>query len=163
MSAIDEILGHAHALASTNLLETSRIPNRHLAIVTCIDSRIELSALLGLDTGDANVLRNAGGRVTEDVLRSLAIAVHVLDVQDVVIIQHTGCGLEFVSNATLQEATGAKLSFLPIDDHATTLRDDVTLIATTSFLDRLENISGCLFDLATGRVDEVSRVTRTPR
>src|SRR6266700_2285845 len=74
-------------------------PSRHLAVVTCMDARIDVFAALGLHLGDAHVIRNAGGRVTDDVLRSLALSTHILGVNTVVVMQHTKCGLAGVSDA----------------------------------------------------------------
>src|SRR5688572_9584329 len=98
-------------------------PGRRLAVVTCMDSRIDVFAVLGLHLGDAHVIRNAGGRVTEDVLRSLALSSHVLGVDTVVLMQHTQCGLAGVTDEELRRLTGAALGFLPIGDHAAALRE----------------------------------------
>src|SRR4051812_14056347 len=84
-------------------------PGRRLAVVTCMDARIDVFAALGLHLGEAHVIRNAGGRVTEDVLRSLALSIHVLGVNTAVIMQHTKCGLAGVSDEELQRRTGADL------------------------------------------------------
>ncbi len=80
---------------------------RGLAVVTCIDSRIEPLQMLGLAPGDAKILRNAGARVTDDVLRSLVLAVNLLGVNRVGVVQHTGCRMTGATNAELQESLGA--------------------------------------------------------
>ena len=103
-------------------------PWRHLAIVTCMDARIDVFAVLGLRLGEAHVLRNAGGRVTEDVLRSLALSVHAFGVDTVVVMQHTRCGLAGVTDEELRRTTGADLGFLPIEHHETALRDDIAVL-----------------------------------
>ena len=113
-------------------------PGRHLAVVTCMDARIDVFAVLGLHLGEAHVIRNAGGRVTEDVLRSLALSSGVLGVDTAVVMQHTKCGLVGVSDAQLRELTGADLGFLPIDDHAAALREDVERLARTPYLSGLQ-------------------------
>ena len=92
-----------------------------------MDARIDVFATLGLHLGEAHVIRNAGGRITDDVLRSLALSSHVLGVDTVVVMQHTKCGLAGVTDAYLREITGADLGFLPIDDHAAALREDLEL------------------------------------
>ena len=97
-------------------------PRRRIAVVTCMDSRIDVFSLFGLGLGDVHILRNAGGRVTDDMLRSLALSSKVLGTDSVVIMQHTGCGLEGTSNEELRARTGADLDFLPIDDHGAALR-----------------------------------------
>ena len=139
---------------------TENKPRRRLAIVTCMDARIAVFGVLGLHLGDAHVLRNAGGRVTEDVLRSLALSTHVLGVDRVLVMQHTKCGLAGVTDEQLRERTGADLGFFPIDDHAAALQEDVELIAATPYLDLLVEIAGAVYDVETGHVDEVVRHRR---
>src|SRR5256885_5230826 len=109
-------------------------PSRHLAVVTCMDARIDVFAVLGLHLGEAHVIRNAGGRVTEDVLRSLALSCHVLGVETVVVMQHTKCGLTGVTDEELQELTGADLGFLSIDHHEAALREDIELLTDAPYL-----------------------------
>jgi carbonic anhydrase len=131
-------------------------PNRQLAIVTCMDARIDVFAALGLHLGEALVLRNAGGRVTDDVLRSLALGAHVLGVDTVVVMQHTKCG----SDAELQEITGADLGFLPIMDHAVALRDDLDRILGAPFLDPVRVVAGFVYDVESGEISDVIRSDR---
>src|SRR5215210_3260806 len=109
-------------------------PSRRLAVLTCMDARIDVFAALGLHLGDAHVIRNAGGRVTDDVLRSLALSSHVLGVDTVVVMQHTRCGLAGVSDEELRALTGADLGFFPIDDHAAALQEDIELLTATTYL-----------------------------
>ena len=116
-----------------------------------MDARIDVFAVLGLHLGEAHVIRNAGGRVTEDVLRSLALSSGVLGVDTAVVMQHTKCGLVGVSDAQLRELTGADLGFFPIDDHAAALREDVDLLAGTPYLARLQLIAGLVYDVESGR------------
>jgi carbonic anhydrase len=130
-------------------------PARKLAVVTCMDARIVVGAVLGLRLGDAHVIRNAGGRVTDDVLRSLALSSGTLGVDTLVVMQHTNCGLEDVGDAELRERTGADLEFLPIADHAATLRADIERLTGTPYLSRLRTIAGFLYDVDSGRVDRV--------
>src|SRR4051812_36397629 len=124
MIQIDRLLdaNHAYAAARANVADAR--PGRHLAVVTCMDARIDVFAVLGLHLGEAHVIRNAGGRVTDDVLRSLALSAHVLGVDTVVVMQHTKCGLAGVTDDELRKLTGADLGFFPIDDHAAALRED---------------------------------------
>jgi carbonic anhydrase len=125
-----------------------------------MDARIDVFAALGLHVGEANVIRNAGGRVTDDVLRSLALSSHVLGVDTVVVMQHTKCGLAGVTDAELRELTGADVGFLPIDDHAAALREDIDLLASTSFLAPIRLVAGFVFDVETGELDDVVRWER---
>jgi carbonic anhydrase len=136
-------------------------PGRRLAVVTCMDARIDVFAALGLHLGEALVIRNAGGRVTDDVLRSLALASHVLGVETVVVMQHTKCGLTGVTDEELQEITGRDLGFLSIADHDRAMREDVETLATTSYLGPLKVIAGFVFDVETGHIDDVVRWERS--
>jgi carbonic anhydrase len=160
MTRISELLeaNQAYSAARANVADPS--PGRRLAIVTCMDARIDVFAVLGLHLGEAHVIRNAGGRVTEDVLRSLALSSGVLGVDTAVVMQHTKCGLEGVSDAQLRELTGADLGFLPIDDHAAALREDVELLARTPYLGRLRVIAGMVYDVESGQLDDVVRWER---
>src|SRR6201990_170194 len=109
MAEIERILtaNEGYAAARSNI-ESPR-PLRHLAVVTCMDARIDVFAALGLHLGEAHVIRNAGGRITDDVLRSLAVSSHVLGVDTVLIMQHTKCGLAGVSDGELRQRTGCDL------------------------------------------------------
>jgi carbonic anhydrase len=135
-------------------------PSRRLAVVTCMDARIDVFASLGLHLGEAHVIRNAGGRVTDDVLRSLALSSHVLGVDTVVVVQHTQCGLAGVTDDELRALTGADLGFLPIGDHAAALREDVEVLSTTEYLQPISTVAGFVFDVETGKLDDVVRWER---
>ena len=135
-------------------------PSLHLAILTCMDARIDVFAILGLHLGDAHVIRNAGGRVTSDVLRSLALSCHVLGVETLVVMQHTKCGLAGVTDEELRSLTGADLGFFPIDDHAGALKEDIDLLTATPYLEPLVVIAGFVYDVETGEIDDVVRWER---
>jgi carbonic anhydrase len=162
MTELDRLLAANHAYAAARANVNDSRPNLHLAIVTCMDARIDVFAALGLHLGEAVVLRNAGGRVTDDVLRSLALATHVLNVETVVVMQHTNCGLAGVSDTELRELTGADLGFFPIDDHAAALAEDIDLLTSKPYLDRLAEISGFVYDVETGEIDHVVQWNRAP-
>jgi len=167
MTRISELLtaNQGYAAARANVADPR--PGRHLAVVTCMDARIDVFAVLGLHLGEAHVIRNAGGRVTEDVLRSLALSSGVLGVDTAVVMQHTKCGLAGVSDAELRELTGADLGFFPIDDHAAALREDVDILAQTPYLTRLRIIAGLIYDIgelaALDVVDEAGDLTDVVR
>src|SRR6202046_3727381 len=146
MKRISDLLqaNQAYAAARANVADPR--PGRHLAVVTCMDARIDVFAVLGLHLGEAHVIRNAGGRVTEDVLRSLALSSGVLGVDTAVVMQHTKCGLVGVSDAQLREITGADLGFLPIDDHVAALREDVERLSGAPSLSPLDGIAGDVCD-----------------
>jgi carbonic anhydrase len=149
MTEIARLLAANHAYAAARANVTDPRPGRRLAVVTCMDARIDVFAALGLHLGEAHVVRNAGGRVTADVLRSLALSSHVLGVTTVVLLQHTQCGLAGVTDRQLREVTGADLEFLPIDDHAAALRQDLD---TT--------VAGMVYDVQTGEIADVVRWER---
>ena len=155
------LLAANHAYASSYVPLSDARPSRGVAVVTCMDTRIDVLGVLGLHLGEAHVLRNAGGRVTNDVLRSLALSSHLLDVDGVVLMQHTRCGLAGVTDDDLRSTTGADIEFLSIIDHAVALEHDVAVVATAPFLQRLRVVAGWLFDTDTGLVEELHRRQRS--
>ena len=157
----------ARALAANRSYAASRPPvvpdarpSRRRAVVTCMDARIDVFAVLGLALGEAHVIRNAGGRVSDDVLRSLALSTHVLGVDAVIVMQHTECGLAGKTDAELRELTGADLGFLPIEDHSAALTRDVALLAETPYLSPVRVVAGLVYDVRTGAAEEVCRRER---
>ncbi|HUF31664.1 MAG TPA: carbonic anhydrase [Acidimicrobiales bacterium] len=162
MERIIQLLAHNERYADARANVTSPRPDLKLAVVTCMDARIDVFAALGLHLGEAHVLRNGGGRVTPDVLRSLAVATHLLGVETVVVMQHTRCGLAGVTDEELRKVTGADLGFLPFDDHDVALREDLEILTTTPYLKTLKVIAGFVYDVDTGRVDELVEWERTP-
>lgn len=138
-----------------------REPRRHLTVVTCMDARIDALAVLGLHEGDAHILRNAGGRVSEDVLRSLLVSTHLLGVRNVVVMHHTDCGMATVDRQEVRqlltevtEEDWQSLDLLTIDDREQALRDDVERVRTSTLLPDLA-VVGWIYDVASGRVREV--------
>src|SRR5687767_9163780 len=111
VSEVAQLLAANERYAAARALISDPRPSRRLAVLTCMDARIDVFAALGLHLGEAHVIRNAGGRVTDDVLRSLALSSRILGVDTVVVMQHTGCGLEGVTDDELRERTGADLEF----------------------------------------------------
>ncbi len=160
MTEIGRLLDANDGYASARANVADPRPSRRLAVVTCMDARIDVFAVLGLHLGEAHVIRNAGGRVTDDVLRSLALSSHVLGVDTVVVMQHTKCGLVGVTDAELRNFTGADLGFFPIDDHAAALREDIELLATKPFLQKLNIIAGFIYDVESGEIDDLVRWER---
>ena len=160
MPQVERLLDANRAYAGARANVHDARPSRRLAVVTCMDARIDVFAALGLHLGEAHVIRNAGGRVTEDVLRSLALSTHVLGVDTVVVMQHTKCGLAGVTDEELRNRTGADLGFLPIDDHTAALRDDVEVLASTPYLAPVSTIAGMVYDVTTGEISDVVRWER---
>jgi carbonic anhydrase len=136
----------------------ARSPGRKLAVVTCMDARIDPLAALGLALGDAIVLRNAGGIVTEDVLRSLAVAHAVLGVRAAAVVGHTECGLERARNEAVRAALGAgdlELDVMPFSDVEERVRASVRAVRGSAVLGgRLEAL-GYVYDVRSGRLRPV--------
>jgi carbonic anhydrase len=161
MTQISQLLdaNKGYAAARANVADPR--PGRRIAVVTCMDARIDVFAVLGLHLGEAHVIRNAGGRVTDDVLRSLALSSQVLGVDTVVVMQHTKCGLAGVSDDELRNLTGAEFEFFPIDDHAAALREDIDLLTEKAYLSPLKMIAGFIYDVESGEIEDVVHWERT--
>ena len=134
---------------------------RGLAVLTCMDSRIEPLAMLGLRAGDAKILRNAGARVTDDVLRTLVLASYLLGVERVMVIAHTGCRMaaetEEEVHAALTDAGApdtSSLSFLVASDQEATVRADVERVRSWPYLTRVV-VGGFIYDVDSGRLTHV--------
>jgi len=130
---------------------------RGLGIVTCMDSRIEPLALLGLRPGDAKILRNAGARVTEDVLRTLVLAVHLLGVNRILVMPHTRCRMVAVKDADVHQAIRERsgldtrsLDFRLITDQEHVLRADMRRIRSSPYLPKDIAVAGVIYDVDTG-------------
>jgi carbonic anhydrase len=152
------VANEAYAAARANVADPR--PSRRLAVVTCMDARIDVFAALGLHLGEAHVIRNAGGRVTDDVLRSLTLSSHVLGVDTVVVMQHTKCGLASVTDQELRQRTGADFGFFSIDDYAGALREDIDVLISKPYLEPLKIIAGFVYDVESGDIADVVRWER---
>ena len=129
-------------------------PARGLAVVTCMDSRVEPLQALGLRLGDAKVIRNAGGRVTDDALRSLVVATHLLGVRRVLVVEHTDCGMTKLGEQEARERTGTPdLPLGMISDQQASLEEDVRKVRTSTHLPAGLAVLGCLYDVTTGRLE----------
>ncbi|CAB4943219.1 unannotated protein [freshwater metagenome] len=131
-----------------------------LGVVTCIDSRIEPLAMLGIKPGDAKILRNAGARVTEDVLRSLVLATNLLGVDRICIVAHTQCRMAGTTDAEIRAAlgntpAGNSMEFFVITDQLETLRGDVALVRDCSLIPSDTAVAGFLYDVDTGLLAQV--------
>lgn len=151
--------------AYADLHGTSHLPIRpktKVAIVTCMDSRLHVAQALGLALGDAHILRNAGGRVTEDMLRSLVISEQQLGTREIVVLHHTDCGAQTFTNQEFQEQLKDELGvdvsdtdFLPFSDVEESVRDDMTILRNSPLIPDDVIISGAVYDVDTGRMTEV--------
>lgn len=136
-------------------------PRRRLAVVACMDSRIDVFAMLGLAVGDAHVIRNAGGVVTDDVIRSLCISQRALGTREIVLVHHTDCGLEGVVDdefvTALQNDVGAAPAWSVggFDDVYEDVRESLRRIAETPFIPYRDRVSGFVFDVASGELTRV--------
>jgi carbonic anhydrase len=134
---------------------------RGLAVLTCIDTRIDPLGMLGLEPGDAKILRNAGARVTDDVLRTLVLATYLLNVSRVMVVAHTDCRMVGGSDEDVHAAIGASggpdtrsLAFEVTADVEETLERDVQRIRSSPYLGRVE-AGGFVYDVATGRLAQL--------
>lgn len=136
-------------------------PQRHLAIVTCMDSRLDVFAALGLGDGEAHILRNAGGVITDDVIRSLAISQRKLGTREVMLIHHTDCGMQKITDdgfrAELQESTGVAPSFAieSFGDVDEDVRQSIRRVRSSPFLLHREVVRGFVYDVDSHRLREV--------
>ena len=166
MDVFDEVVAANAAFAqSFGLGELPAPPSRHLAIVTCMDARIVPLQAFGLDAGDAHVIRNAGGRVTDDVVRSLIVSTHVLGVRSVAVVHHTECGMAKVTDdelrAQVRDATGidpVEVVFHTIGDADVAVGNDVLRLRDAGLLYPGTEVRGFVYDVRSGSLREVSVV-----
>jgi carbonic anhydrase len=125
-----------------------------LAVLTCIDSRIDPLAMLGLIPGDAKIIRNAGARVTDDALRSLVLAVNLLNVKRICVVQHTDCAMAKSSDDEIRAQLHAGEDFEPLamKDQFAALRDDIAKIAASKYIPDTTEVGGFMFDVKTGEL-----------
>ncbi len=162
MSTIDKLLEANQAYAGTfDRGDLPLPPARRVAILTCMDARILPSRILGLEEGDAHVIRNAGGRA-RDALRSLIISQRLLGTREIAVIHHTDCGMLTFSNRDLREKVREDLGsdtgefdFLPFKDLDDSVREDIEFLQATQLLNPDTIIRGFVYDVRTGRLREV--------
>ena len=162
MSAIDDaVAANGRFAADQPRLPSAARPSRGLAVVTCMDARIDVLAALGLGSGEAHVLRNAGGVVSEDVIRSLAISQRKLGTREVMLVHHSDCGMEKISDdgfsTELQEETGLAPDF-PIESFADAeedVRESIRRVRRSPFLPHRDTVRGFVYDVDSGRLREV--------
>lgn len=162
MSVIDELLANNRAFAASLPQQHLDLkPSRRLAVVACMDSRLNVFAALGLRDGEAHILRNAGGVITDDVIRSLAVSQRRLGTREVMLIHHTDCGMQKITDdgfrAELQQATGvapafAIESFTDVDGD---VRQSILRVRRSSFLLHRDSVRGFVYDVDTHALREV--------
>lgn len=162
MDGIDELVANNEAFAaSLPDMHLDVRPTRRLAIVTCMDSRLDVFAALGLKDGEAHILRNAGGVITDDVIRSLAVSQRRLGTRAVLLIHHTDCGMQTLTDdgfrAELQEATGVAPPFAieSFTDVDADVRQSILRVRRSDFLPHRDIVRGFVYDVDTHALREI--------
>jgi carbonic anhydrase len=162
MTVIDEYLANNARYAESFSGPLPMPPAKQIAVVACMDARLDVYSMLGCNEGEAHVIRNAGGVVTEDEIRSLAISQRLLGTREIMLIHHTDCGmLTFTDDAfkrSIQDETGIKPpwaaeAFGDLDED---VRQSIGRIKTSPFVPYTDNVRGFVFDVATGKLNEVT-------
>jgi carbonic anhydrase len=160
-TAIDELLANAVIHEADFEGPRAVIPSKHVTLVTCMDSRIDSFRIFGLDSGQVHILRNAGGLVTEDVLRSLVLSQRLLQTREIILMHHTNCGLHRADEPALRAQiiadTGAPPpyefgAFADIDD---AVRSALLRVREHPYLPHRDNVRGFVYDVQTGHLREV--------
>jgi len=161
MSVTDELLSNNARYAESFSGPLPLPPARGVAVVACMDARLNVYGILGLNEGDAHVIRNAGGVITDDEIRSLAISQRLLGTSEIILIHHTDCGmLTFTDDgfkASIQEETGLKPAWSAeaFADLDTDVRQSIARINASPFIPKKDSVRGFVFDVATGKLNEV--------
>jgi carbonic anhydrase len=163
VDVIDELLANNEAFAASLPSRHFDVrPTRRLAVVTCMDSRLDVFAALGLRDGEAHVLRNAGGVITDDVIRSLAVSQRRLGTRSVMLIHHTDCGMQTLTDdgfrQELQDATGVAPAFAieSFTDVEADVRQSILRVRRSTFLVHTDAVRGFVYDVDAHRLREVS-------
>jgi len=162
LTATDEFLTNNERYASTFKGPLPMPPSRHVAVVACMDARLDVYRILGLAEGEAHVIRNAGGVITDDEIRSLAISQRLLGTKEIVLIHHTDCGmLTFTDDEfkrAIQQETGVKPEWAAeaFPDLEEDVRQSLRRIQLSPFVTKHESLRGFVFDVATGKLNEVT-------
>jgi carbonic anhydrase len=161
MSVTDELLANNQRYANGFSGPLPMPPAKHVAVLACMDARLNVYGALGLAEGDAHVIRNAGGVVTEDEIRSLAISQRLLGTREIILIHHTDCGmLTFTDDefkASIQAETGIKPAWAAesFSDIEADVRQSMARIKASPFIPHTDAVRGFIFDVATGKLGEV--------
>ena len=162
MSVTDEYLKNNEAYAQSFSGPLPLPPSKHVAVVACMDARLDVYRILGLADGEAHVIRNAGGVVTDDEIRSLAISQRLLGTEEIILIHHTDCGmLTFTDDefkTSIQDETGLKPTWAAeaFGDLEEDVRQSLRRIEASPFVTKHSSARGFVFDVVTGRLAEVT-------
>jgi carbonic anhydrase len=162
MSAIDQFLANNERYAGAfDKGDLAMPPMQRVAVVACMDARMETGAMLGLVEGDAHVIRNAGGVVTDDVIRSLAISQRLLGTREIMVIHHTDCGMLTFKDDDVRGQIADDVGYKPpfalmaFDDVERDVRESVARIQASPFVPRRDAVRGFVYEVETGRLREV--------
>jgi carbonic anhydrase len=161
MSVTDELLNNAAYATSFQKGDSPLPPARGVAVVACMDARLDVHKILGLEEGDAHVIRNAGGVITDDEIRSLTISQRLLGTREIVLIHHTDCGMLTFSDdelkAQIHEEVGMKphFSMESFSDLEEDVRQSVARIQASPFIPHKESVRGFVYEVESGRLREV--------
>jgi carbonic anhydrase len=162
VSTIDDLLRNAENYAAN--FEKGDLPlppARKLAVLACMDARLNPYSLLGLQEGDAHIIRNAGGVVTDDEIRSLAISQRLLGTEEILLIHHTDCGMQTFTDDAFKRAVQDDVGIKPewaaeaFDDLDEDVRQSIARIKASPFIPRKDSVRGCVYEVETGRLREV--------
>ena len=163
MSVTDELLRNNEEYAGTfDKGDLPIPPGKHIAIVTCMDARLSPYAMLGLNEGDAHVIRNAGGVITDDEIRSLVISQRLLGTQEIMLIQHTDCGMLTFSDDEVKQQIHDDVGIKPhfalesFSDLDENLHQSIARIKTSPFIPNKESVRAFVYEVETGRLREVT-------
>ncbi|WP_431230932.1 beta-class carbonic anhydrase [Mycolicibacterium psychrotolerans] len=162
MSVTDQYLANNVEYAKTFTGPLPLPPSKHVAVVACMDARLDVYRVLGLQDGEAHVIRNAGGVITDDEIRSLAISQRLLGTKEIILIHHTDCGMltftDDVFKAEIQDEIGIKPEWAAeaFADLEADVRQSLRRIEASPFVTKHESLRGFIFDVATGKLVEVT-------
>jgi carbonic anhydrase len=162
MTAIDDLL-HRHAIGVDHGAPgvPTPVPSLHLAIVTCMDARIKVFDVFGLRHGEAHIMRNAGGVVTDDVIRSLAISQRKLETREIIVMQHTSCGLSLITEDEFKDELEKDTKLRPpwaieaFREVKDSVRQSVERVRRSPFVPHRDNVRGFVYDVANAELTEV--------
>ncbi|MFC9660289.1 beta-class carbonic anhydrase [Nocardia sp. NPDC127606] len=161
MTVTDEYLSNNTAYAAQFSGPLPLPPSKHVAVVACMDARLDVYRILGLQDGEAHVIRNAGGVVTDDEIRSLAISQRLLGTTEIILIHHTDCGMLTFTDDDFKRAIQDEIGIKPtwsaeaFGDLDEDVRNSLRRIERNSFITRTTSLRGFVFDVATGKLNEV--------
>ena len=161
MTATDEFLANNARYAENFTGPLPVPPSKHVAVVACMDARLNVYAILGLNEGEAHVIRNAGGVITDDEIRSLAISQRLLGTREIVLIHHTECGMLSFTDDEFKRAIQDEIGIKPpwaaesFTDLNEDVRQSIARIKASPFVPHKDAIRGFVFDVATGKLNEV--------